>query len=168
MVNLIRVVSGMMDSFERYREAMDNDIAKRDYYRVCLECRHLLESLGEDKVTNWELEVNSEQLKRGIHALKTMSEQLDDDVIDEDLVRSSYRKFKENSSVFMKELFEFLPAVPLEKPEEFVGKDVEWKYPAGKIIKGKISSSHGNKGVIRAIFEKGLPGQAVTTEVKIK
>ena len=52
--------------------------------------------------------------------------------------------------------------------EKFVGKEVEWKSPAGKIIKGKVSSPHGNKGVIRAIFEKGLPGQAVTTEVNIK
>jgi large subunit ribosomal protein L35Ae len=52
--------------------------------------------------------------------------------------------------------------------EKFVGKEVEWKSPAGKIIKGKISSAHGNKGVVRAIFEKGLPGQAVTTEVEIK
>lgn len=55
-----------------------------------------------------------------------------------------------------------------EDAKKFVGKDVEWKSPAGKIIKGKISSAHGNKGVIRAIFEKGLPGQAVTTEVVIK
>ena len=52
--------------------------------------------------------------------------------------------------------------------EKFVGKEVVWKSPAGKIIKGKISSAHGNKGVVRAIFEKGLPGQAVTTEVEIK
>ncbi|MFZ1971089.1 MAG: 50S ribosomal protein L35ae [Candidatus Nanoarchaeia archaeon] len=52
--------------------------------------------------------------------------------------------------------------------EKFVGKEVEWKSPAGKVIKGKVASAHGNKGVIRAIFEKGLPGQAVTTEVEIK
>jgi len=52
--------------------------------------------------------------------------------------------------------------------EKFIGKEVEWKSPAGKIIRGKISGAHGNKGVVRAIFEKGLPGQAVTTEVHIK
>lgn len=55
-----------------------------------------------------------------------------------------------------------------EDASKFVGKEVEWKSPAGKIIKGKISSAHGNKGVVRAIFEKGLPGQAVTTKVDIK
>ena len=52
--------------------------------------------------------------------------------------------------------------------EKFVGKEIEWKSPAGKKITGKISSIHGNKGVVRAIFEKGLPGQAITTEVEIK
>ncbi len=50
---------------------------------------------------------------------------------------------------------------------KLVGKEVGWKSSAGKVIKGKISSAHGNKGLVRAIFEKGLPGQAVTTEVSI-
>lgn len=52
--------------------------------------------------------------------------------------------------------------------DKFSGKSVVWKSPAGKIIKGKISAPHGNKGVVRAIFEKGLPGQAITTEVEVK
>ena len=47
------------------------------------------------------------------------------------------------------------------------GKSVSWKSPAGKTIKGKISDAHGNKGLVRAIFETGLPGQAVTTEVEV-
>lgn len=55
-----------------------------------------------------------------------------------------------------------------EQAEKFAGKEVIWKSPAGKIIKGKISAAHGNKGVVRAIFEKGLPGQAVTTKVEVK
>jgi large subunit ribosomal protein L35Ae len=55
-----------------------------------------------------------------------------------------------------------------DEAEKAVGKEVEWKSPAGKIIKGKISACHGNKGLVRAIFEKGLPGQAITTEVEVK
>jgi len=51
---------------------------------------------------------------------------------------------------------------------KFVGKEVIWTSPAGKKIKGKISSGHGNKGLVRAIFEKGLPGQARNTEVEVK
>ncbi|MEK6844972.1 MAG: 50S ribosomal protein L35ae [Nanoarchaeota archaeon] len=55
-----------------------------------------------------------------------------------------------------------------EQAEKFAGKEVVWKSPAGKLIKGKISAAHGNKGVVRAIFEKGLPGQAITTKIEIK
>ena len=55
-----------------------------------------------------------------------------------------------------------------EEAKKFSGKEVEWKSPAGKIIKGKISDAHGNKGLVRAIFEKGLPGQAITTEIDVK
>jgi len=54
-----------------------------------------------------------------------------------------------------------------EDATKFVGKGVVWKSPAGKEINGKIAATHGNKGVVRAIFEKGLPGQAVTTDVEI-
>jgi large subunit ribosomal protein L35Ae len=53
-----------------------------------------------------------------------------------------------------------------EKAEKYVGKEVVWTSPAKLEIKGKVASTHGNKGVIRAIFEKGLPGQAIGTEVK--
>jgi large subunit ribosomal protein L35Ae len=49
-----------------------------------------------------------------------------------------------------------------------VGKEALWKSPAGKIIKGRVSSAHGNNGIVRAIFEKGLPGQAMTSEVEVK
>ena len=52
--------------------------------------------------------------------------------------------------------------------EKYKGKAVEWKSPAGKIIKGEIASAHGNNGVVRAIFEKGLPGQSIGTKVEIK
>jgi large subunit ribosomal protein L35Ae len=55
-----------------------------------------------------------------------------------------------------------------EEAKKMAGRVVEWKSPAGKIIKGKISDAHGNKGLVRAIFEKGLPGQAITNEVDVK
>ena len=54
------------------------------------------------------------------------------------------------------------------KAGKLVGKEVTWKSPAGKIITGKVSAPHGGKGLVRAIFEIGLPGQALNTEVEIK
>lgn len=55
-----------------------------------------------------------------------------------------------------------------EEAKKMTGKQVTWKSTAGKIINGKISDAHGNKGLVRAIFETGLPGQAVTTDVEVK
>jgi large subunit ribosomal protein L35Ae len=55
-----------------------------------------------------------------------------------------------------------------EEAKKAVGKSVTWKSTAGKIINGKVSDAHGNKGLVRAIFELGLPGQAITTDVEVK
>jgi large subunit ribosomal protein L35Ae len=55
-----------------------------------------------------------------------------------------------------------------EAAQKLVGKEVVWKSTSGKEIKGKISGAHGNSGVFRAIFERGLPGQALRNEVLIK
>lgn len=55
-----------------------------------------------------------------------------------------------------------------EKALKFIGKDAEWKSPGDKIIAGKVAAAHGTKGVLRVIFEIGLPGQAIGTGVEIK
>ena len=55
-----------------------------------------------------------------------------------------------------------------EKATELVGKSVVWKSPAGKEIMGKVASAHGNKGAIRVIFEKGLPGQSLSGKVEVQ
>ncbi|RMD46150.1 50S ribosomal protein L35ae [Candidatus Pacearchaeota archaeon] len=56
-----------------------------------------------------------------------------------------------------------------EEAKKWVGKIVRWKSSGKKekVISGKISAPHGKKGVVRAIFERGLPGQAIGTEVEI-
>ena len=53
------------------------------------------------------------------------------------------------------------------KAEKLVNKSVEWTSPSGKAIKGKIIKAHGNKGAVRARFEKGMPGQSISTKVKV-
>ena len=57
-----------------------------------------------------------------------------------------------------------------EKATKMIGKLLEWK-SAGKVpkvIKGKVTGAHGGKGVLKCLFESGLPGQALTTKVEIK
>jgi len=54
-----------------------------------------------------------------------------------------------------------------EEAEKYVGKQVSWKSVKAE-IKGKVASSHGNSGALRVLFERGLPGQAITQKIDIK
>jgi len=49
-----------------------------------------------------------------------------------------------------------------------IGKTVEWTSSSGKKLAGKVTKTHGNSGAVLAIFEKGLPGQALGTKVEVK
>ena len=48
-----------------------------------------------------------------------------------------------------------------------IGKKVVWTTITGKKLVGKITKAHGNSGAVLARFIKGLPGQAIGTEVEI-
>jgi large subunit ribosomal protein L35Ae len=55
------------------------------------------------------------------------------------------------------------------KASQYIGKRVIWTSPgaAKKKIYGKITQPHGNNGVLRARFSRGLPGTALGTNVQI-
>ncbi|MFH1977715.1 MAG: 50S ribosomal protein L35ae [Candidatus Aenigmatarchaeota archaeon] len=56
------------------------------------------------------------------------------------------------------------------KAAQFIGKRVVWKNKntaKEKEIYGKITHTHGNSGVLRARFTKGLPGTAKGNKVQI-
>ena len=53
------------------------------------------------------------------------------------------------------------------KAAQLIGRRVLWKSPAKKEIFGKITDTHGNKGILRARFSRGLPGTALGTKVEI-
>lgn len=53
------------------------------------------------------------------------------------------------------------------KAAKFIGKRLVWKSPSKKEIHGKIMDAHGNNGVLRARFSKGLPGTAIGTKAEI-
>ena len=53
------------------------------------------------------------------------------------------------------------------KAEKLVNKEVEWITPSGKKIKGRIINTHGNKGAVKVRFERGMPGQSISTKVKV-
>ncbi len=55
-----------------------------------------------------------------------------------------------------------------EKAAKLVGKSVVFKTQSGNEIKGIVKAAHGNKGAVRVIFEKGMPGQSLGKEVELK
>ncbi len=57
-----------------------------------------------------------------------------------------------------------------EEAKQLVGKTVSWKTSGKepKTITGKVTAAHGNKGALRVLFEKGMPGQCLGTEVEIQ
>jgi large subunit ribosomal protein L35Ae len=55
-----------------------------------------------------------------------------------------------------------------DKASDLLKKTVVWTTPAGNEIKGSILKEHGNKGAVRVKFERGLPGQAIGTKVRVE
>lgn len=49
---------------------------------------------------------------------------------------------------------------------QLVGRKVAWPAEERKCI-GKVVSLHGKKGLVRAHFRKGLPGDALGSQVRI-
>ncbi|UCF58645.1 MAG: 50S ribosomal protein L35ae [Candidatus Bathyarchaeota archaeon] len=48
----------------------------------------------------------------------------------------------------------------------FVGRKVAWPIGERK-LRGKIVALHGKKGLVRARFKKGAPGQALGTAIEV-
>ncbi len=58
----------------------------------------------------------------------------------------------------------------VEKREDalkLVGKKVAWKSKKAE-IKGEVRNAHGNKGAMRVLFERGMPGQSIGQKVKVE
>ena len=51
--------------------------------------------------------------------------------------------------------------------KSLIGKKVVFKTKT-KEITGKVTALHGNKGALRVLFEKGMPGQSITKDVSIE
>ena len=53
-----------------------------------------------------------------------------------------------------------------EEASRLIGRKVAWPVGERKII-GKIVAVHGNKGLVRARFRKGIPGQALGSFIEL-
>ncbi|MBS7646518.1 MAG: 50S ribosomal protein L35ae [Candidatus Bathyarchaeia archaeon] len=54
----------------------------------------------------------------------------------------------------------------VSEASRLIGRKIAWKNDKNKIV-GKIIGLHGKKGLVRARFRKGLPGQALGTTVEL-
>jgi large subunit ribosomal protein L35Ae len=49
----------------------------------------------------------------------------------------------------------------------FVGRKVVLKTKSGKLICGKVAAPHGNNGVLRARFTKGVPAEFLGKDIEM-
>jgi len=76
----------------------------------------------------------------------------------------NYRRSKHDQKT--NEILIKFPGIDDEKiAAKLIGRKVAWETPKGRKIKGKIVATHGRKGVLRARMEKGVPGQAIGTQI---
>lgn len=53
------------------------------------------------------------------------------------------------------------------KAAAYIGRKVVWISPSGSRLIGKVIGVHGRNGVLKVRFRKGLPGEAIGTELTI-
>lgn len=63
-------------------------------------------------------------------------------------------------------IIRFVHVSSVSEVGRLVGRKVVWKVGKNKIV-GKIVALHGNKGLVRARFRRGVPGQALGTTVEL-
>jgi large subunit ribosomal protein L35Ae len=64
-------------------------------------------------------------------------------------------------------IIQFDHAKTVSEASRLIGRKVAWKTSKNDRIVGKIVALHGKKGLVRARFRKGLPGQALGTTVEL-
>ncbi len=63
-------------------------------------------------------------------------------------------------------LIQFAHVTSVSHAGQLFNRKVLWKHGNTKLI-GKIAGTHGNNGVVRVKFKKGVPGQAIGTAVEL-
>lgn len=79
--------------------------------------------------------------------------------------RGSHRRKKHNQMIIQLDKVD-----SRDKAKSLLGKSIVWNSPGKepKQITGKISRAHGNKGAVSVVFERGMPGQSLGTDVEVK
>ena len=79
----------------------------------------------------------------------------------------NYRRGRKTQTT--NQMIVLVPQTDKKKAESLIGKSVTYDC-GGKNnnqIKGEVRALHGDKGAVRVLFEKGMPGQAIGQKVVI-
>jgi len=63
-------------------------------------------------------------------------------------------------------IIRFAHVTSFSEASRLVGRKVAWNAGKKKIV-GKIVALHGKKGLVRARFRRGVPGQAIGTTIEL-
>jgi large subunit ribosomal protein L35Ae len=63
-------------------------------------------------------------------------------------------------------IIQFANVNSISEASRLIGRKVAWKSGKNMII-GKVVALHGKKGLVRARFRRGVPGQALGTSVEL-
>jgi len=63
-------------------------------------------------------------------------------------------------------ILQFDSILSISDASRLIGRKVAWKRGGNKIV-GKIVALHGKKGLVRARFRRGLPGNTLGTSVHL-
>jgi len=63
-------------------------------------------------------------------------------------------------------IIRFAHVTSVSEASRLIGRKVAWKLGKNKIV-GKIVALHGKKGLVRARFRKGVPGQALGKTIEL-
>ena len=79
----------------------------------------------------------------------------------------NYRRGKRTQTT--NQMIIIVPGFDKKEAEKLLGKTVTYECDGKNKTKinGKITFLHGNKGAVRALFETGMPGQAIGDKITI-
>jgi ribosomal protein L35AE/L33A len=74
------------------------------------------------------------------------------------------RRVQQNNFILIK----FSSITDFGQAARLIGRTVAWQAPSGHKLRGKIVSTHGKNGAVKAKFEHGPPANAIGTEVTLE
>ena len=98
----------MVNELEKYQESPKKKFkTEKDFREVCNDGSRLLDKLGERYVTNGDLNNNGPEFKRYILSLKTLNVEVNQEQIDEEIIKMAYKTVRKYTPKILEELTKY-------------------------------------------------------------